>query len=160
MRTNQPPRPAVGRDDDDASNALQSFCQHTPVRRHVERYARQPDAVEIAFQHRRHAVPPHWINQHDGFGCSKLIVVFPNRSDVACGVLVIESFLPAHHRIEPFCVQIHIRYFVPPDRQSLQYRRMSGGGEAFRNRMAIDHQDTHDRLPQRTPPGQVWSMAH
>jgi hypothetical protein len=65
MRTNH--RPAVGRDDDDASNALQSFCQHTSVRRHVECYAGQPDAVEIAFQHRRHAVPPHWINQHDGF---------------------------------------------------------------------------------------------
>jgi hypothetical protein len=41
----------------------------------------------------------------------------PNRPDVACGVLVIEPFLPAHHRIEPCGVQIDVRYLVP-DRQS------------------------------------------
>jgi hypothetical protein len=120
----------------------------------VEGHARHQQPVAETLEHRRHAEAPGRKAQNQCIGLAQALDIGAEPRLVGGDFVVPQALLAAHHRIEPFGIEIAVVHGVAGLAQALHDVRVQRGVEAGLHRVAVDDENVHPDLSIRSM-GQV-----
>jgi hypothetical protein len=109
----------------------------------VKRHARHQHAIEKALEDRRRPEAPCGRAQNQALGSQQPLHIPRDRSAISRCVVVVATFLGAHHGVEALGVEVAVIDLVATFVKGIDHCAMQSGVGTILQRMREDHHDPH-----------------
>jgi hypothetical protein len=103
----------------------------------------QPDAIDVALQHRGHSIPPRWEHEDKAFALKKSLDLARHERPVFTHMMVGQPLLTREYGLKALRIKIAVVNVMASSGQGLHHASMEGALVAIVDRVCVNHKKSH-----------------